>query len=222
MHKILILIFFIVTFSSLVNGTVYINEILPNPEGADSYSKEFIELYSTEQNITLENWKINDSNSEGNLFNLNFNGSFLVLDGNDYGFFLTNDGETLYLYDNNDSLVDSLTYSNNDVIENKSIGRFPDGSSDIKVLSEISKGSNNIYDENLVNNCDIEVLVETNSSFLDELDFKVKVNKISGQGKFNLTLEREIVNSNFDLAKKYDDLIVDEILNHRTLSIVLI
>ena len=218
MSKILIYVFLIVTFSSFVNGTVYINEILPNPEGSDSYSKEFIELYSNESNITLENWKINDSNSEGDLLNLNFSGNFLVLDGNDYGFFLTNDGETLYLYDNNNNLVDSLTYSNNEVIENKSIGRFPDGSSNIKVLTELTPGFSNKFEENIVNDCDIEVLVETNSSFLDDLDFKVKINKIYGQDKFNVTLEREIINSNFDIAKKYDDLIVDNILNHRTLS----
>ncbi len=125
---------------------VVINEFLPNPVGADNAPRpggEWVELYNNSNStINLMGWYLR--NASGNRLNLtvtNSTGSsisphgFVVVyrDGNS-GFSLRNSviGDMLRLYDNHNWIRDLHTYTailGDEVLENKSFARFPDGSS---------------------------------------------------------------------------------------------
>jgi len=104
---------------------VHINEVMYNPPGNDN-NREFVEVY-LENNQSLENWTISDSESGDMLKALNFVDSsyaLIVEDGYDYqnsgasyysagatiGNNLNNDLDEVKLYDASGSLVDSMSY----------------------------------------------------------------------------------------------------------------
>ena len=104
------------------NPPVVLNEILPNPTGDDTQngiSGEWVELYNKTSNpIDLTGWYIKNTadrqinieaiNTLDNLTTIDANG-WLVLFMNDD--ILDNNGDTIYLYDSNNVLVDFYTYT---------------------------------------------------------------------------------------------------------------
>ena len=124
---ILFILFFFITCSKIASCYIRINEIMYNPEGSDN-NKEYIEIFF--DNWTdLTHWIIADSNSNDTLELVRYSNSsyaLIVEEGFDYkginasiysvgaaiGNNLNNDGkESIYLYDNNMTLIDNVSYS---------------------------------------------------------------------------------------------------------------
>jgi predicted ribosomally synthesized peptide with SipW-like signal peptide len=123
---------------------IVINEFLPNPSGDDCILEglegEWVEIYnrgSTE--VDLEDWYLLDSEDNKIVISeYNTHTGFTIIEpkdsGNEWlvvflnGCILNNEkGDTISLYDDEGSLIDSYTYKGS-VPENKSFARYPDGS----------------------------------------------------------------------------------------------
>ena len=129
---------------ALAQDYVVLNEFLPNPLGGDcelqGLAGEWIELYNnhSDQSFDLSGWYIEDEANhqilitDDNTYN---NSSVIGAKGSDNewlvvfidGCILNNDGgDTVSLYHNSGSLVDSYSYIG-PAPENKSYARYPDG-----------------------------------------------------------------------------------------------
>lgn len=103
-----------------------VNEIMYNPLGDDA-GNEWVEIYNPE-NSNLSNWTIGDLNSNDSLVPVKItNSSFIIIvenasafndsnvsvyyAGSTIGNGLGNAGDTIYLYDSNKNLVDSVSYN---------------------------------------------------------------------------------------------------------------
>lgn len=91
---------------------IYFNEICPNPAGSDR--QEWLELYNpTDQSIGLGGWSIERANSQRTHLN---NGvvigpkGYLVLKNEKNKISLKNSGDTLKLIDQENRLIDKITY----------------------------------------------------------------------------------------------------------------
>ncbi len=163
---------------------VYINELMPNPEGSDS-DFEWAELYNAGSDpISLDGWVFDDDKQytfSGTQLN---SGAFLVLAKNaamfqsrypsvpssqvleysDMG--LANSGDDLVLYDASEQEVDSYSYYSS--TDGVSWGRSPDGGAEWVTLSVPSPGESNsggvplTYDET-----DIATLASDPASYAD-------------------------------------------------------
>jgi len=115
----------VLTAADHLGRTVVLNEVLPNPEGADSQGGlqgEWVELYNTASaSVDVTNWYVEDEAanritiSAATTFNgqttLGAPGSFsewavVFMSGS----ILNNDGDTVHLYDSNGNLRDSYAY----------------------------------------------------------------------------------------------------------------
>jgi len=80
---------------------IFINEILPNPEGKDTEG-EFIELYNNGEQMSLKGWRLEDKS--GKKFDLSGQiikeKDFLVLFYNQTKITINNKDEIIYLYKN--------------------------------------------------------------------------------------------------------------------------
>jgi len=120
-----ILFFLLIIISSLA---IKINEVMYNPPGEDN-NKEWIEIYSDDEEVDLTNWTIGDNSSNDTLVLLKYENSNYILiveEGFDFypinakiysvgaaiGNGLGNSGDTIYLYDPNGTLVDFVSYNN--------------------------------------------------------------------------------------------------------------
>ena len=102
-----------------------INEFLPNPVGKDA-DGEWIELFNNNAAANIDGWQIKDAS--GRIFYLKGviePNEYLVLDYKTTKISLNNDGETLFLYDQNGRLIDKAEYSGK-VPEGKSLVRQGD------------------------------------------------------------------------------------------------
>ncbi|MCK4744855.1 lamin tail domain-containing protein, partial [Candidatus Parcubacteria bacterium] len=109
---------------------IIINEILPNPAGADN-EKEFIELKNIgNRSINLKGWKLNDNSKRiYEINNKDFKSTFIKANGlfliyrNISKIALDNSGgETLKLYDPQEKLSDKISYKNR-ISENESYAK---------------------------------------------------------------------------------------------------
>lgn len=90
-----------------------ISEFLPNPLGKDS-AGEFIELFNNSQSLqNLSGWKIKDASGKTFTFkNRSVEaGEYTALDYKTTKIILNNNGESLFLYDNEGNLIDEVSYS---------------------------------------------------------------------------------------------------------------
>lgn len=101
--------------SSSKDPPVLINEILPNPEGLDNDSNEFIELYNPEPTVvSLKDWVIKNNKGESYFFaekeTINpF--SYLLIYREVFDFAIFNTSENISLFNEKNILIDSLVYS---------------------------------------------------------------------------------------------------------------
>ena len=154
-----LLIILTVAMASFASGEVLINEFLAD---ANDTNHEWIELYSNSSNTeVLLNYVITDATgvnftltndflfpnsyvilarNEG-AFNATYNlGDITVIEYS--GFILNDNTDSIYLYNSSGDLVDSFVdYATQE--ENVTIGRFPDGSSNIINLSVQTPGAAN-------------------------------------------------------------------------------
>ncbi len=94
-------------------ATVIIKEFLPNPAGKDT-DGEWIKLFNNgSKEINLADWYIKDVSGKVFYFNdLSIkSGEYLILDYKTTKIYLNNKGETLFLFDKNNTLVDQLGFS---------------------------------------------------------------------------------------------------------------
>lgn len=95
---------------------VFINEILPSPQGADE-ENEWVELYNTNNfTVDLSNWKLKDSEGTITTYAIPLNtkilaNSFLVFKRPDTKISLNNSGDTLNLILPNNKLIDSVSFT---------------------------------------------------------------------------------------------------------------
>lgn len=125
---------------------VVINEFLPDPAGADDAPRpngEWVELYNRSASATydLTGWSLQDASGHSlamtlvnsTALSIAPHGFVVVYRNGNHSFSLNNSpaGDTIYLIDNHDTTIDSHAYSSSvgeNVLENKSIARVPDGS----------------------------------------------------------------------------------------------
>ncbi len=116
------LIFFLSFIANFVSSEILINEIMYNNES--NSSGDWVELYNPQEDtINITNWYIKDL--AGNIKNI----SSIIL-GKNFNIIyfsnrLNNSGDTIYLYNPNNSLIDEITYDNVDA--GFSYSRCPDG-----------------------------------------------------------------------------------------------
>ncbi|MFA6917540.1 MAG: lamin tail domain-containing protein [Candidatus Gracilibacteria bacterium] len=93
------------------NSPLLITEIMPNPKGADK-GQEWVELYNTtEQRISLSNWKLNN----GKVFSIPDGLSILpkgyfILQDSNLKITLKNSNSTIFLINPNDTSVQEISY----------------------------------------------------------------------------------------------------------------
>ncbi len=100
---------------------IIIDEFLPNPVGKDAEG-EWIKLFNNEnKQINLLGWKLKDASGKIFVFKNKTIGAgeYLVLDYKTTKISLNNNGETIFLYDQNGKLISQLGYEG--VAEEKKI-----------------------------------------------------------------------------------------------------
>lgn len=126
------LISLIVTKTKAYDVSVFINEFMPDPQGSDT-GKEWIEIFNLNNySIILDNWKIKNISSANSLRTFDLSGaviqpnSFLIIADSNLAsttqiYYLSsgslnmfNTNSRLELYDSNNNLIQSLSYTNSE------------------------------------------------------------------------------------------------------------
>lgn len=95
---------------------VIINEFLPNPAGKDTEG-EWVKLFNNgDTAVDVSGWQIKDASAKAFIFSATnkkiiAGGETLTLDYKTTKISLNNNGETIFLYDKNGSLVDRAEYT---------------------------------------------------------------------------------------------------------------
>lgn len=166
------------------SGKIIINELLPNPEGADD--TEWIEVKNISDNsIDLENFYIKDASDKKYIFSFDdFNDlildpeEFLVLEYDVSGITLNNSSDSLYLFDDYNNKIFETTYSNS--IEGNSWANF---SNTWKWTNILTKGQDN--QEQIVNLP--EAIIDISGEFFTgaEINFSAANSYDSGGGELS-------------------------------------
>ena len=139
-HSLLLSLFLMAFPSSVFASTVVINELLPNPISGE----DWVELYNVGiESIDLNGWYLRD---EATTHIKDFSSSTVVAPGAflavDVGTRLNKEKDTVMLYNNTDTSLDSQLYTANPG-DGVSVGRYPDGSSTWVSLQNPTKESSN-------------------------------------------------------------------------------
>jgi len=102
--------------STTTDYNIYLNEILPNPNG-DEKLGEFIELYNAENSeINLAGWTLKDASKTKYIFPTDTKiaaGKYWAIYRNDFKFAMNNSGpETIYLLNKANNIISSVFYDN--------------------------------------------------------------------------------------------------------------
>lgn len=138
-------------------GGVYINEVLPNPEGSDE-TDEYIELYNSNTfEVNLSGWTIQDT--EGTVKNYIIPENTIILAGGLLKFFrpqtkimLNNDADTVVLKNPSGEVADSLSFDKAKLGQTYPVKTSPSKSSGPNGLPKTEKSdTNNIVEAGLAN-----------------------------------------------------------------------
>ncbi|MBW2978399.1 lamin tail domain-containing protein [Candidatus Woesearchaeota archaeon] len=229
--KILLLVFFLFFFLDTVIADLTINEVMYNPEGNDN-NKEFVELFSDNM-INLTSYVVEDSGSSDVLELLSYyNGSYslIVEEGFNYtginasiysvgatiGNNLNNDEDIVIIRDSNNTILDVLHYYSE-------WGAYGNGKSLCQIdniWQECSKtpGLSNNADQSGADSCDWTILVILNGTVFEDPEFKIRLVKLEGEGKANLTVDKWIEDSRGNIEKTYAFWNAKDVLNYKTSS----
>jgi len=229
--KILLWVFLLFFSLDIAIAETVITEVMYNPEGNDN-NKEFIELFSDNM-INLTGYSIEDSASKDILTLLSYyNSSYalIVEEGFNYtginasiysagatiGNNLNNDQDIIIIKDSNNTILDVLHYYSE-------WGAYGDGKSLCKIENVwqeclITPGQNNVNSNLAVNNCDWSILVILNGTVFEDPEFQIKLVKLEGEGKANLTVDKWIEDSKGNVVKTYSSWNAEDVLNYKTSS----
>ena len=121
---------------------VFLNEFMPDTS-EENDTNEWVEIVNLSLgSVDLTGWRIEDSLANGLAI-----GSESISPGQYKVYFFNalfnNSGDSVFLKDNTSSTVDSFTYTNSLVEEDKSIGRQPDGTGAFKQCTTTTQGAVN-------------------------------------------------------------------------------
>lgn len=140
-------VFFLFSAQIVFASDIVINEYLPNPEGS-SETSEWIEIFNTtDSEIDLSGWKLDDIESGGSGVYTLPSGSiisgkgYFILERSVSGIILNNDSDKIRLLNSADQIIDEYNYLETE--ENIFYGRKIDGGSEWVEFSESTKGSSN-------------------------------------------------------------------------------
>lgn len=123
---------------------VFLNEFMPEP--TDTH--DWVEIYNTgPATIDVSNWKLADTTGDFHTFppgTLMLAGGFLSHEETNR---LDNGGDTIFLKDSSDTILDSKSYIGGELVTDQSSGRDPDGTGIWKTCVSSSREAPN------VNNC---------------------------------------------------------------------
>lgn len=209
--------------SSFVHADIFVNEFLAN--GIIEPDSEWVELFNNGSSaVDLAGYNISETSS----LNITLNASippkgFIILTENltlfnstfpkvnasgiriiDYGetvpnFELANTAGAIELYNSSGDKIDSVVYAQNSSQENVSIGRYPDGSSNIINLSVQTPGDKNDNNAPTLNRW---LNPKANNSFISGL-FNITVNITDDAHTVNISLVN-FNSSNFTMNRSTD------------------
>tara|TARA_Y100000310_G_scaffold342247_1_gene444638 strand:+ start:44285 stop:46003 length:1719 start_codon:yes stop_codon:yes gene_type:complete len=221
------------------NGLI-INEIMADTIADESLNEWIELYNNLDASVNVSNWIIGDDrdndtiegglyNNEGtvieafgyaiitdeatrvyNNFNVSSDAIRLYVDDGAMGNGLSNNGETIYLYDNNNNLIDKKTY--NETTEDLSWAYI----NNTLYKSNPTPGFTN--DDSLTSSCDYAVgfiLAKTVFDNSSEFSFKVRTSKVSGSST-NFTSRAKIEDLNGKLIKEYKPFTNQSITKQRT------
>ena len=240
MYKGPLFIVILILTSHICYGNIIINEIMYNPEGNDN-NKEFIEIFFDEA-VNLTGYYIEDSKSKDMLESLYYhNGSYalIVEEGFDYnginasiysvgatiGDNLNNNGDIIILRDGNENILDIVSYSDSFGADdnNKSLERVEakGHSSDPLnwIESNIMGGTPGQENNNSKNKgCDWTVYTILSDTVFERPEFRIKVMKLDGEVKANMSVDKWIEDSKGNIDKTYSTWNIKNTLNYKTSS----
>lgn len=214
----LILLFFLIVDSAY---SLEITELLPNPTGNDDApmpAGEYIEIYNpSESQIDLEGYYFLDAqqnkltisqNTTLDTTTIQPNSLKVIYRNTNTKFSLNNDKDTIYLYDTQSNLIDSVSY--NQTKENLSVSKI-DG---VWTLSPPTPGTPNkitqptqeITQED--KSCSYNINIQSSDIFYqNKINFTLSIQKVSGPTS-NILLKRHIKDKEENIVKDYQDLVL--------------
>ena len=159
----LTLLILLVLLVPLVSADLYVNEFVSNPSG-DEPDTEWIEIYADSEYDSLENYLISDGEETFSLPDVALaTGQHLLLVhtadddtpdgaieyGADANIQLSNDEDEVLLYDDQNNLLDSISYGPDDDDdiqapgEDEAVSRFHDGFDELQVTDTLTPGQTN-------------------------------------------------------------------------------
>lgn len=118
------------TSTSSLENKIIINEILPDPEGADG-DGEWAEIYNQGENkVNLLNWRLDDMEGGSQPYKIKSDiwlnvGSYLVINRPESGLAFNNTSDEVRLFNDLDELIDGVEYEA--ALENESYARGENG-----------------------------------------------------------------------------------------------
>lgn len=227
-------------FLMQISNAIVINEIMADPIADETLNEWLELYNDENKDVNVSGWIIGDDNDndtiEGGLYNNegtiipafgyaiitddatrvynNFNVSSdavrLYVNDNSIGNGLSNDGETIYFYDNNKNLRDKKTY--NETTEDLSWAYINNS----LFKSNPTPGFTN--DESLLSGCDYAVefiLAKEIFENSSEFSFKIRASKVSGSST-NFTSRAKIEDLNGRLIREYSPFTNESITKQRT------
>ena len=227
--KFIIFLILITLLLQITHGA-QINEVMYNPPGLDN-NKEFIEIY-LDNNESLENWIIADSSSNDTLVLLTYiNSSYalIVESGYEYeisdvsyysvgatiGNNLNNDQDSVFLYNLNHELIDSIEYDGSIANDNGFTLEYYNGSGYESTTVGGTPGEKNsieIYFNDLIINISNQSIVNiTNNSYI----INNTVNDISNNSIDNVSKNNLICDINLNITSEKRIYFPDEKIKYK-------
>lgn len=154
--RLVVVVLVVATACCTASGDVVLNELMPDPasdwspsDGDEEYGSlndEWVEIFNRgDESVDISGWRIRDAVSDSS-WRFGFDGvlapgAFVVVYGNEAylweeangwsknGLSLNNSGDTITLVAADLSIVDQICYESQDVGDDRSYGRVPDGAS---------------------------------------------------------------------------------------------
>lgn len=145
-HRVMIIVAVILALIFLssreVQAAVVINEVFPNPSGDSSESTEFIELYNTDADLSVDLAGYRLEEAKGyTISGVLEPHNFISFSRSETGLALNNSGDTILLKDPSGEVLDTFTFEKTD--DDLSWSRYPDGVGSFSLTTLATKDAPN-------------------------------------------------------------------------------